>query len=404
MRFDAATGLYLASSRWYDPQVGRFLTSTGSGDGGGYAYVPDNPMDLANGFTSRKESFKGDNWFPSYWGYFTDGWGAQFTRALGEPARWSGNLTGDVFDYLAESTSNPYLAGALSFEAEAGRFMGNMTGSIPDFYGNVAGAWNGIVSGYETFISHYSNAGGGAYGTLSGLSGATGVSNLAESFVGYDILTGEKLSGDERFDRGILGAGAAGGITLSIVGAGQFASAHLAKIAPKVFSKLDIFTSRIELTGAARGPTVPYRRSRNFPRGTNAAIRELRSLEVEIPDYVSFRRVPDDFLDITTDAKYLDVRRMNPGTRITWKQLLDPEGKLPVYIKRSVFLSDDNIIGAVLHELHEITNLKKLFDQNGGWLRADTVFAAINELHLEAWDISNRAVLSYQRTGVVRIQ
>jgi RHS repeat-associated protein len=53
---DATTGLYLAASRWYDPSSGRFLAPTGSGDGSGYAFVPANPMDLANGFISGGRS------------------------------------------------------------------------------------------------------------------------------------------------------------------------------------------------------------------------------------------------------------------------------------------------------------------------------------------------------------
>ncbi|WP_146370700.1 hypothetical protein [Symmachiella macrocystis] len=46
MELDAATGLYRAGSRWYDPTAGRFLTPTASSD---YAFTPLNPMDLANG-------------------------------------------------------------------------------------------------------------------------------------------------------------------------------------------------------------------------------------------------------------------------------------------------------------------------------------------------------------------
>jgi hypothetical protein len=74
----------------------------------------------------------------------------------------------------------------------------------------------GTVNGIRSMASSYYDRGG----SLAVIGGFTGIIGIRESYTGQDYLTGDALTGTERFDRGVLGVS-----SLMFLGAGGAATA-----------------------------------------------------------------------------------------------------------------------------------------------------------------------------------
>ncbi|MEZ6053413.1 MAG: hypothetical protein R3C02_18810 [Planctomycetaceae bacterium] len=151
--------------------------------------------------------------------YFTSVFDSYAT--IGRGIRAVGDFLATPYDWVANTTDSPIIAAIAGFESGLIQLPFDIVGGLADLrglYQNTTG----------TFSVYYQAGGGGVYGTLLGLSGVGGFTGAAESYYGYDILTGRQLTGDERFDRGVIGAGAIGGTILSGVGTSATLSTRVA--------------------------------------------------------------------------------------------------------------------------------------------------------------------------------
>jgi hypothetical protein len=92
-----------------------------------------------------------------------------------------------------------------------------------------------------------------------------------------------------------------------------------------------------------------------------------------------------------------------PDDLVRYEDLF-PDGRVLIWMHRSVFLSDEAIVAHLMHELFEVRELKKAFSDAGGRMLARDLFDMIREgkkgnLHDRAWDEANRVVESMRRPG-----
>lgn len=92
-------------------------------------------------------------------------------------------------------------------------------------------------------------------------------------------------------------------------------------------------------------------------------------------------------------------RNLEPGETVRWSQFYNNiTGKIPVRIRPDVLESDEAIVAIFTHELHELNRLRQMFTANSGVMSAENLYRLVeegfkNNLHDEAWDLANQAVL-----------
>jgi hypothetical protein len=100
---------------------------------------------------------------------------------------------------------------------------------------------------------------------------------------------------------------------------------------------------------------------------------------------------------VDADGWYYINRAADPDGLVTWRDIA-PDGRVHVSIYRDVFLSDEHIVAAYIHEIHEINRLRGLFARNNGVLTNRRLGDAINRgipanFRDEAWDMSNHFII-----------
>ncbi|MCA9088359.1 MAG: hypothetical protein KDA90_06950 [Planctomycetaceae bacterium] len=128
--------------------------------------------------------------------YLFDGTVSQVGASVQEVGAWVAK-TGDD---LAKHMDNGYLAVPLSFYSA---YYGNViqfAGGMINIDGQIQSLEDRINTGFQYYEATKS--------TSTAIAAFLGMAPLAEAIAGYDILTGEKLNGDERFDRGAAGLSA----------------------------------------------------------------------------------------------------------------------------------------------------------------------------------------------------
>jgi hypothetical protein len=131
---------------------------------------------------------------------------------------------------------------------------------------------------------------------------------------------------------------------------------------------------------------------------------------VEIGDDIDLYAVRvGEMIGTWNRAEYAQLGRMSPGDIVTW-DLIAPGGRIKVRLRKSQLLSDEAIVTALAHEMHEINTLRRLFEESGGAMPAERSFFLIDKnarqrngtiggiLHLEAQEIE-RALLAIMRGG-----
>jgi hypothetical protein len=117
----------------------------------------------------------------------------------------------------------------------------------------------------------------------------------------------------------------------------------------------------------------------------------------DIPDYVHFV-VSDDNVPEDAYACYLWLGELPEDAEITWEDCLhDRTRKLPVRIRSSVLLSDEQIVAVFAHELYEIVRLRAAFAERGDVLTAREIYEHISydfpgNLHYQAVAFGDRLV------------
>ncbi len=139
MLYDETTGLYNARARWYDPEVGRFISEDPIGLGGGmnqYAFAGNDPINgsdpsglLDPGCTVTIESSGAEN----------------ISCTQTKPVGGSPNIS---FNFYFGSSTPPWMQGSNPAMALFGQFVGGATGGNPSAkaVANAAGK-AGLVAG-----------------------------------------------------------------------------------------------------------------------------------------------------------------------------------------------------------------------------------------------------------------
>lgn len=251
MYYDIDTYLYSDGIRPYDSTSGRYLTASGLGSGVNYVYsfANNTPVDR----TTAAVSFGCNSSIPSSWSGFDIGaYAAQNAHGIRDAGDYLASSYRRMFNRIADNGGGFFFA----FHAEIGAKQINFGASIPSIFADPNGFVDGI---YERGAEYYRAGGGGINGSVLAVSGTLGLTGIAESILGVDILTGEALNGDERFDLGMIGVSAA--LTLAgspgLSASGRSLLMQATKIGPKInlvpqslatnFSKL---TNRVAQTVA----------------------------------------------------------------------------------------------------------------------------------------------------------
>jgi RHS repeat-associated protein len=131
--YDASTGLYYFRSRYYDPQVGRFISEDPVGVSGGinlYAYAGNDPINgsdpMGTSFIPIGKAFK---WLNKRTGGFAAaalGFGVTFLAAAAGPLTWSAALQG---------TSEAF--GAMALGSFAAATVETVARGSPDAFGTI---------------------------------------------------------------------------------------------------------------------------------------------------------------------------------------------------------------------------------------------------------------------------
>src|SRR5208282_1275945 len=161
-------------------------------------------------------------------------------------------------------------------------------------------------------------------------------------------------------------------------------------------------TPLMHLAGAAKGPTHDYRLDRKHPVGHKVARRIANSHGLVVDELIAIVREKDTtpLAGTNAHASYLS-RRFDPNEVVRCQDLF-PEGRVCIFVHRSVFLSDESIVAHLTHELYEIQGIKKAMADAGGFMNARDFHELIREgkrgnLHDLAWDEANRAVEEMRR-------
>jgi hypothetical protein len=138
-------------------------------------------------------------------------------------------------------------------------------------------------------------------------------------------------------------------------------------------------------------------------RTVDEAVALARRHGVEIPDDISFADVAQKTLPENAKAAYAQLgKNFSAGDFIEWEQFKNKFDQIPVRLSRDILGSDEAIVAVISHEMHELNALRKLFEANGGRLRADELYRLITpsearNLHFEAWDVADELVLKMRK-------
>jgi hypothetical protein len=90
---------------------------------------------------------------------------------------------------------------------------------------------------------------------------------------------------------------------------------------------------------------------------------------------------------------------------IRWQDFYDNDlDELVVNVSESVFHSDEAIVAIFAHEMHELSNLRRIFAESGGAISAQRLHALINpgipkNLHDQAWDVADKLVFAMRKAA-----
>jgi hypothetical protein len=149
--------------------------------------------------------------------------------------------------------------------------------------------------------------------------------------------------------------------------------------------------------------TEPWNLNPEGPRSIEEAVALARAHGIAIPDDIRFDIV-EEFVPEGAHAAYAQLGKQAGTALIRWEQFYNRFGKIPVHLRQSVLASDEAIIAVFAHEVHELTNLRRLFDDHGGFLTAGALSNLISpavhgNLHYKAVQIGDALVLAMRETS-----
>lgn len=138
-------------------------------------------------------------------------------------------------------------------------------------------------------------------------------------------------------------------------------------------------------------------------RSVDEALEIARAHGVEIPDDILVRKVKGKMLPDNTYALYFARRGKDAKQMIRWDEFLDKDlDELVVRVSDSVFESDEAIVAVMAHEMHELNELRRIFEESGGAISMQRLHNLINpgiakNLHDQAWDVADKLVLAMRK-------
>ncbi|MFF5294011.1 hypothetical protein [Paractinoplanes globisporus] len=158
--------------------------------------------------------------------------------------------------------------------------------------------------------------------------------------------------------------------------------------------------------GFAQSPTLKWVPNPGGEvRTIDQAVALARRRGVIIPEDINFVGVAQDTLPPNAFAEYAQLGRpTSAGQMISWEQFYNRFQQIPVRLSNGVLNSDEAIVAVIGHEMHELNGLRKIFDANDGFMRADQLYRAIapgfkGNLHDQAWDIADKLVKAMRDGG-----
>ena len=104
-----------------------------------------------------------------------------------------------------------------------------------------------------------------------------------------------------------------------------------------------------------------------------------------------------------TYAKYFARVGVDAKKTIRWEEFLDKDlDELVVRVSDSVFESDEAIVAVMAHEMHELNELRRIFEESGGAISMQRLHNLISpgiakNLHDQAWDVADKLVLMMRK-------
>lgn len=160
----------------------------------------------------------------------------------------------------------------------------------------------------------------------------------------------------------------------------------------------------VTVQGLAQSPRLTWAKNpAGEVRTVEQAIEIARRNGVEIPDDIIVRKTAGKFLPKNSLAAYFGRLGIDPNKTISWDEFFDKDlDGLLVRVDQTVFESDEAIVAILAHEMHELNNLRIIFDESDGIMSYGRLFRLINpghkgNLHDEAWDVADAAVINMRK-------
>ncbi len=160
----------------------------------------------------------------------------------------------------------------------------------------------------------------------------------------------------------------------------------------------------VTVHGLAQSPRLQWAKNTNGAvRTIEEALEMARRNGVEIPDDIIIRKTAGKLLPKNSLAAYFGRIGIDPNKTISWAEFFDEDlDGLLVRVDQTVFESDEAIVAILAHEMHELNNLRIIFEESGGFMSHGRLFRLINpgqkgNLHDEAWDIADAAVINMRK-------
>jgi hypothetical protein len=146
------------------------------------------------------------------------------------------------------------------------------------------------------------------------------------------------------------------------------------------------------VAGAAQPPrTLPWRPNPEGPRILADAIQLARDRGIRIEDDIRFV-VNDALVPANAFACYGGFQS---SQMVRWEDFYVKE-RIPVKIKTEVLASDEAIVAVFAHEMHELNELRRIFEEretmSGKALNELIKVGVHRNLHDRAWDVADNLV------------
>jgi hypothetical protein len=138
-------------------------------------------------------------------------------------------------------------------------------------------------------------------------------------------------------------------------------------------------------------------------RSLDEAVEIARAHGVEIPDDILLKKVKGKMLPDNAYAQYFGRRGTDSKKMIRWEEFYDKDlDELVVRVSDSVFQSDEAIVAVLSHEMHELNELRRIFEESGGAISMQRLHNLINpgiarNLHDQAWEVADKLVLAMRK-------